>query len=236
MQVKGSLSLKNLHNCVELTSAGLLLQWWFPHLPVYVAIIIFGTLLFGLNVFSVKGFGETEFWFAGIKVIVILLFILIGLGAMFGIVPMKGAQAPGLSHFFDHGLFPNGALPVLLTMIAVNFSYQGTELVGIATGESMNPHQTIPRAINNVIWRTLLFFVMAILVLSALIPWQQAGVSESPFVRVMSEIGIPYAASRMLWAMSGDGMAMSWLHRVNRRGAPLNALMLNLPMAKVREF
>lgn len=113
-------------------------------------------------------------------------------------------------------------------MIAVNFSFQGTELVGIAAGESENPEKTIPKAINNTVWRILVFFVLSIFILAGLFPWQQAGVIESPFVVVFDKIGIPYAAdiinfviitavlsvansglyatSRMLWSMSNQGM------------------------------
>ena len=84
-----------------------------------------------------------------------------------------------------------------LTMVTVNYSFQGTELVGIAAGESEDPAKTLPRSIRNIIWRTMFFFVLAIFVLVALIPWEEAGLTKSPFVAVFDNIGIPYAADIM---------------------------------------
>jgi amino acid permease len=138
-------------------------------------------------------------------------------------------------------------------MLTVNFSFQGTELVGIASGESENPEKTIPKAINNTIWRTIVFFVLAIVVLVGLIPWKQAGVIESPFVAVFDKIGIPYAAdimnfviltallsvansglyatTRMLWSLSQNGMASKALGKVTSKGVPLNALIVSISVA-----
>lgn len=129
----------------------------------------------------------------------------------------------------------------------------GTELVGIASGESEKPEKTIPKAIRNTVWRTLVFFVLAMTVLAALIPWQKAGVMESPFVYVLDQMGIPYAAdimnfviltallsvansglyasSRMLWSMSKDGMAPSFFSKLTRRGIPIRALLASLAVA-----
>ena len=130
-----------------------------------------------------------------------------------------------LSHFTgEGGLFPNGLMPVLITMVSVSFAFSGTELIGITAGETEDPEKNIPRAIKNIIWRTFFFFIGAMFVLSGLISWKQAGVLESPFVTVFDQIGIPYAAdimnlviltallsnanaglyacSRMLWSLS----------------------------------
>lgn len=82
-------------------------------------------------------------------------------------------------------------------MITVNFSFQGTELIGIAAGESENPEKTIPRAIRNTVWRIMLFFILTMTILVGLISWKEAGVIESPFVVVFDKIGIPYAADIM---------------------------------------
>ncbi len=236
---------------LELTSAGVLMQRWFPHVHVWVWCLVFGIVLFALNALSAKGFGETEFWFAGIKVVVILLFIVLGAAAMFGILPMKGVtHAPYFSHFVDGGIFTAGLVPILLTAINVNFSYQGTELIGIAAGESENPQSAIPKSINNTVWRILIFFVLAIVVLCALIPWKQAGLIESPFVHVFDLMGIPYAAdvmnfvivtavlsvansglyaaTRMLWSLADAGMAPNIMRKVNRRGVPMAALIFSI--------
>ncbi len=175
---------------LELLSAGTLMQRWFPGSPIWVWCAVFGLVLFLLNALSARTFGETEFWFSSIKVSAIILFIILGGAALFGVIHMKGGQsAPMFSHFTEAGLFPNGLKGLLLTMITVNFAFQGTELIGIAAGESENPEKTIPKSIRATVWRTLFFFVLAIFVLSGLIPWKEAGLIESPFVMVLIKSG-----------------------------------------------
>ncbi|MGG0409857.1 amino acid permease [Peribacillus simplex] len=239
----------------EFTASGLLMQRWFPHTSVWMWSAVFAILIFLLNSFSVKIFAETEFWFSGIKIITIILFIVLGGSAMLGFIPMDDrASAPMLSNFtVDGGLFPNGLLPVFMAMISVNFAFSGTELIGIAAGESENPEKDVPRSIRNVIWRTMFFFVGAIFVLSGLISWKEAGVIESPFVMVFDNIGIPYAAdimnfviitallsvansglyasTRMLWSLSNEKMISSFFGKVTSNGVPLNALAVSMAVA-----
>lgn len=128
---------------LEFTSAGILLQRWFPDIPVWLWCLAFSVILFAVNAISARSFAETEFWFSAIKVAAILLFIIIGIGAIFGMIHLKGGEpAPLFRHLTDHGgLFPNGVFAILLTMVTVNFSFQGTELVGIAAGESESPEK-----------------------------------------------------------------------------------------------
>ncbi len=239
---------------LELLSSGLLMQRWFPHSPVWIWCAVFALALFLLNALSARAFGETEFWFSSIKVSAIILFIILGGAAMFGFIEMKGGQAaPLLGHYAQASLLPNGITGLLLTMITVNFSFQGTELIGIAAGESAEPEKTIPRSIRATVWRTLIFFVLAIFVLGGLIPYEQAGVIESPFVVVFDNIGIPYAAdimnfviltallsvansgmyaaTRMLWSLSKVEMASPALGRLTKKGVPMNALLLTLAIA-----
>ncbi|MGD5861479.1 amino acid permease, partial [Xanthomonas citri pv. citri] len=144
-------------------------------------------------------YAELEFWFSSIKVVTILAFVVLGGSALLGFISYDGKEAaPLFSNFVsDGGLFPNGLAAVLLTMITVNFSFQGTELIGIAAGESENPEKTIPRAIRNTVWRIMLFFILTMTILVGLISWKEAGVIESPFVVVFDKIGIPYAADIM---------------------------------------
>ncbi|MEW5552681.1 amino acid permease [Peribacillus frigoritolerans] len=239
----------------EFTASGLLMQRWFPHTSVWMWSAVFAILIFLLNSFSVKIFAETEFWFSGIKIITIILFIVLGGSAMLGFIPMDDrASAPMLSNFtVDGGLFPNGLLPVFMAMISVNFAFSGTELIGIAAGESENPEKDVPRSIRNVIWRTMFFFVGAIFVLSGLISWEEAGVIESPFVMVFDNIGIPYAAdimnfviitallsvansglyasTRMLWSLSNEKMISSFFGKITSNGVPLNALVISMAVA-----
>ncbi|QQE72956.1 amino acid permease [Brevibacillus composti] len=239
---------------LELLSSGLMMQRWFPDSPVWMWCAIFGVVLFLLNALSARAFGESEFWFSSIKVSAIILFIILGGAAMFGLISMKGGQpAPLMSHYFNSPLLPNGITGLLLTMITVNFSFQGTELIGIAAGESKEPEKTIPKSIRTTVWRTLVFFVLAIFILAGLIPYQQAGVVESPFVAVFDSIGIPYAAdimnfvvltallsvansglyaaTRMLYSLSRSNMASEKLGLTNRKGIPMNALLITFAIS-----
>ncbi len=239
---------------LELLSSGQLMHRWFPHSPIWIWSALFAILLFLMNALSARAFGESEFWFSSIKIFAIIMFIILGGAAMFGLIPMKGGQsAPFLSNFTAHGLMPNGLTALIITMIAVNFSFQGTELIGIAAGESEEPEKTIPKSIRQTVWRTLFFFVLAIFVVAGLIPMNKAGVVESPFVVVFDSIGIPYAAdimnfviltallsvansglyaaTRMLHAMSKEKMASLGLMKVNKRGVPFNALVLTIGVA-----
>lgn len=240
---------------LEFTSAGILMQRWFPEAPIWVWCLIFGVMTFLINALSAKSYAETEFWFSSIKVTAIVLFILIGVGAIFGLIGFQGGQpAPFFANFTSEGgLFPNGLPAVLLTLVMVNFSFQGTEMVGIAAGESQNPEKTLPRSIRNVVWRTLFFFVLAMFVLVAIIPYQTAGVIESPFVAVLDKVGIPYsadmmnfviltavlsvansglyAASRMLWSLSKSGMGPERLTPLSKKGVPIRALAVTISIS-----
>ncbi len=236
---------------LEFLAAGQLMERWFPDVPVWIWSGVFAVVLFSLNALSAKAFAEAEFWFSSIKILAILLFIALGGAALFGLIDLKdGQEAPFLTNFTAHGLLPNGFSALIITMIAVNFSFQGTELIGIAAGESENPEKTIPKSIKQTVWRTLVFFVLAIFVVAGLIPMEKAGVIESPFVVVFDSIGIPYAAdimnfviltallsvgnsglyaaTRMLYAMSKEKMASPVLTKVNKNGVPMNALILTM--------
>lgn len=234
----------------EFTAVGLLMQRWFPDISVWIWSVIFGVTIFTFNALSVKFFAESEFWFASLKIILVLVFILLGAAAIFGIVPIEGQHAaPLFSNFVgDGGLLPHGVAPILIAMVSISFAFAGTELIGITAGESENPGKDIPRAIKNIVWRTLFFFIGAVIVLGALLPWQDASVSESPFVTVFDMIGIPYAAdimnlviitalisvansglyasTRMLWSLANEGMAPKMFQKINKRGIPMNALII----------
>lgn len=239
---------------LELLSSGLLMQRWFPDSPVWMWCALFGGVLFLLNALSARAFGESEFWFSSIKVSAIILFIILGGAAMFGLIDLKNGQpAPMFSNFTNSPLLPHGITGLLMTMITVNFSFQGTELIGIAAGESKEPEKTIPQSIRNTVWRTLVFFILAIFILAGMIPHEQAGVIESPFVVVFDSIGIPYAAdimnfvvltallsvansglyaaTRMLYALSNEGMASKKLAAVTKKGIPMNALSITFAIA-----
>jgi arginine/ornithine permease len=236
---------------LELITVSILMKRWFPDVPSWIWCVLFAVMLFAINALSTKSFAEVEFWFSSIKIIAVLAFIILGGAAMFGFLDMKNEPAPFFSNFTDHGgLFPNGVLAILVTMIGVNFSFQGTELVGIAAGESDNPEKTIPRAINNTAWRILIFFILSVFVLAGLFPWEKAGLVESPFVVVFDSIGIPYAAdimnfviitavlsvansglyatSRVLWSMSSQGMVSPTFSKLSKKGVPINSLIASM--------
>ncbi len=232
------------------TAAGFCMQYWFPQVPVWTWCVVFCAVIFGLNVISTRFFAEGEFWFSLVKVITIVAFIILGGAAIFGFIPMAdGSAAPGLSNITAEGWFPHGGLPILMTMVAVNFAFSGTELIGIAAGETENPHKVIPVAIRTTIARLIIFFIGTVFVLAALIPMQQAGVEKSPFVLVFEKVGIPYAADifnfviltailsaansglyasgRMLWSLSNEKTLPRCFARVNKNGVPLTALSVS---------
>lgn len=231
----------------EFTAAGLLMQRWFPDSPTWAWSAACITLIFTLNALSVRFFAEAEFWFAFIKVFAICAFIIIGLLAIFGVIPVAGYQhAPMFGNLIKDGVFPNGFMPVFATILTVNFAFSGTELIGVTAGETRDPQTAVPKAIHTTLWRLVLFFIGSITVMCALIPWRKAGVGESPFVLVFNGIGIPYAgdimnfvvltavlsasnsglyaSTRMVWSMGNEGMIPRWFAKTNRRGVPMLAL------------
>lgn len=235
----------------SLTAAGFCMQYWFPQVPVWIWCLVFCIAIYLLNVISTRFFAEGEFWFSLIKVITIIAFIILGAGAMFGFIPLKdGTAAPGLSNLTAHGWLPNGVLPILMTMVAVNFAFSGTELIGIAAGETQNPQKVLPLAIRTTVARLIVFFIGTVLVLAALIPMDQAGIVKSPFVLVFEKIGIPwaadiinfviltailsaansglYASGRMLWSLANENTLPRAFARVNKRGVPLFAITMSM--------
>ncbi|MEG6585795.1 amino acid permease [Dendrosporobacter sp. 1207_IL3150] len=236
----------------DFTAAGIIMHSWFPQVEIWIWCAIFAVALALLNLVSVKTYGEAEFWFAGIKVAAIVGFIIAGAGLMFGFTGHEGSI--GFSNFNIGGdIFPNGFSAVFLTMIAVVYSFQGAELVGIAAGECENPGKNVPRVIRGITARIIIFYVLAISILAGTIPWQEAGVLESPFAQVFGRIGIPiakdimsfvvltsalsagnsalYACSRLLWSMSKEGLAPSWLSKLNSNGVPFNGVIITLVLA-----
>ncbi|WP_347548284.1 S-methylmethionine permease [Pseudalkalibacillus hwajinpoensis] len=235
----------------EFTAAGMLMQRWFPFISVWMWSGLFAALIFVINVLTVKFFAETEFWFSLIKVLAIILFIILGGAAIFGFIPMEsGTHTSVFSNFTNEGIFPNGAFAIVMTMLAVNFAFSGTELIGIAAGETADPEKTIPKAIRTTVFRLIIFFVGSIFVLSALLPASDAGVLESPFVAVLERIGVPfaadimnfviltailsaansglYASSRMLWSLADKRTISPFFSRLNKQGVPLNAVMFSM--------
>lgn len=243
----------------EFLGAAMLMQRWFPNVPAWAFASFFALVIFGLNALSVRFFAEAESFFSSIKVIAIIIFIILGLGAMFGLVSFEGQHKAILfTHLTANGAFPNGIVAVVSVMLAVNYAFSGTELIGIAAGETDNPKEAVPRAIKTTIGRLVVFFVLTIVVLASLLPMKEAGVSTAPFVDVFDKMGIPftadimnfviltailsagnsglYASSRMLWSLANEGMLSKSVVKINKHGVPMRALLLSMAGAVLSLF
>jgi lysine-specific permease len=237
---------------LELSASSLIMKYWLPDVPGIVWSAIFLALIFGLNVLSVKGYGESEFWFSLIKVTTIIIFIAVGLFMILGI--MKG-HTGGFENFTKgEAPFKGGLLSIFSVFMVVGFAFQGTEMVGVAAGESENPEKNIPKAIKQIFWRILLFYVLAIFVIGCLISYNDpnllgadlGNIAVSPFTLVFKHAGLAFAAaamnaviltsvlsagnsslyvgSRVLWVLAEEGKAPAFLKKVNKGGVPVNAL------------
>lgn len=236
----------------ELSAATLIMKFWFPDSSSFLWSALFLALMTALNLLSVKGYGETEFWFALIKVITVIVFIIIGLLMIVGI--WSSDQRPmGFSNWtLGDAPFHGGFLAALSVFMAAGFSFQGTELVGVAAGESENPRENVPRAIRTVFWRILLFYLLAILIIGLIIPYTTESLSSdeimmSPFTTVFEKAGLSmaasimnaviltsvlsagnsgmYASTRMLWVLAQEGKAPRFLSKLSSWGVPVYALI-----------
>jgi L-asparagine transporter-like permease len=233
----------------EITAVAIYLSTWFPAVPQWVWVVGVSTGLIAVNAMRVGNFGEFEYWFAIIKVITIVAFILVGLGLISGI---GAARAIGFSNLTSHGgLLPNGMKGVWLAMSLTLTSYMGVEIIGITAGEACEPDRTIPRAIRNVTLRLILFYILSITVMLSMTSWDRmgSGITGSPFVLAFAQAGIPYAAeimnlvvitaalssantnlyltSRILFSLSQDGYVPKRVGDLGRNGVPYVALMVS---------
>ncbi|MGG0409577.1 amino acid permease [Peribacillus simplex] len=236
----------------ELAAVVLIMKFWFPDSPSFIWSAIALITMFLINYMSVKGFGETEFWFAMIKVVTVVIFLITGVLIILGI--MGGNDPIGFSNFtMGEGPFNGGFFTVLGVFMAAGFSFQGTELLGVTAGESEEPEKNIPKAIRSVFWRILLFYILAIFVIGMIIPFTDSrllsqDVAVSPFTLVFERAGLAFAASimnaiilssvlsagnsgmyastRMLWDLARDGKAPKFLGKLDKRGVPVNALIV----------
>ena len=236
----------------DLVASTLIMEFWFPNSPPILWSALFLGLLLTLNVLSVKAFGESEYWFAGIKVISIIVFLIIGVAMIFGIM---GGHAIGFSNFTQGDAPFNGGLVSIFSVVLIaGFAFQGTEVIATAAGETDNPSKTVPKAIRTIFWRILIFYVLTIFVIGLIIPYSDPNllktgvqnVSISPFTLVLQRAGLAfaasvmnavlltsvlsaansamYASSRMLWALAKEGKAPRIFGRLNRNGVPMLAL------------
>lgn len=237
----------------EFTASGLLMQRWFPAVDVWVWCLVFAAMVFSFNAFSARLFGETEFWLSLVKVGAIIALIVLGGAALLGFRPLASDGGPPLllnNFVTNDGLFPHGISGVLIITLAVFYAFSGSELIGVAAGETKDPENSIPKALRATVFRLLIFFVGAITVIAATVPYGEVGLDESPFVTVFSGFGIPYAAdvmnfviitallsagnsglyscARMLFSLADEGHAPQAFRRLTRRGIPLTALSVSM--------
>ncbi|ANP55352.1 AAT family amino acid transporter [Streptomyces griseochromogenes] len=178
----------------ELTAAAIYINYWFPAIPQWVTALVFLVVLFGVNLISVKLFGELEFWFSMVKVTALIGMIVIGLGVLtFGFSAAGDTASVSNLWQFD-GFFPKGIGSSLMTLQGVMFAYLAVELVGVTAGESENPEKTLPKAINTLPWRIGLFYVGALTVILCVVKWTEFTEGVSPFVKAFAMIGIPAGA------------------------------------------
>lgn len=178
----------------EITAVGIYTHYWFPDVPQWIPALITLGVLYGVNLVAVKLFGELEFWFALIKIVAILALLVAGpLFMLFGSGPH--AETASVANLWSNGgLFPTGVLGVVLALQIVMFAFQGVELLGVTAGEVEDPAKSLPKATNAVVWRILVFYIGALLVIMSIVPWTEFSAGESPFVMVFERMGLPAAA------------------------------------------
>jgi L-asparagine permease len=183
----------------DITAIALYAHYWsvFKGVPQWLLALLALAIVLTLNLVSVRLFGEMEFWFALVKVATLVVFMAIGIFLLVTQHPV-GGTAPGPQLISDHGgLFPLGVLPMVLLMQGVVFAFASIELVGVAAGETANPREVMPRAINSIMWRIGIFYVGSVVLLAMLMPWSDYSANQSPFVTVLSNIGVPAAGDVM---------------------------------------
>ncbi|KAF9354754.1 hypothetical protein BGX34_010832 [Mortierella sp. NVP85] len=241
----------------ELVASGLIISYWIPEstCPGWAWALIFIVVLTALNLTTVKAYGETEYWLSLIKVLAVVVFIIVGFLYIGGAVgtPIEGAPKPG-PQVFDLDPFHGGFAALFSIFLNAGFSFQGAELVGIAAGETKNPRKNVPRAIRQVFWRIIMFYVLTILIIGMTIPYYDkdlanpdGDIKSSPFTRVFVQAGISvggdimnavilvavlsagnsglYASSRALHTLSKEGSAPKFLGYVNRWGVPVYCVL-----------
>ena len=233
---------------IEVVVAGSFLQYWFPSIPLWALSLLCTAFVIGINMMNVKNYGEFEFWFAGIKITMIILFIILGACILFGLIPSN--ESNYLQNFTGHGgFFPNGWTSIFAALLIVMYSYGGSELIGVTVNEAKDAERILPKVIKSFIWRIILFYTLPILVICGLIPWNQISDQSSPFVQVLSMAGLQgaahimnfilitavlsaansglYGCTRMLHSLAAGGEAPKSFGQVTSKGVPFYSLMFS---------
>ncbi|MFE1934494.1 amino acid permease [Streptomyces sp. NPDC059474] len=240
---------------VDITAVAVYVHYWsaMSSVPQWVLALCALLIVTGANILSVRFFGEMEFWFALVKVVALVLFLVVGgfvLGAGF---PVRGHE-PGLSLIADNGgLLPHGLLPMVIIMQGIVFAYAGIDLIGVAAGETADPEKVMPRAVNAVVLRIAIFYVGSTALLALLLPYASYKASESPFVTFFRSIGVPgaggvmnlvvltaalsslnaglYSTGRIYRSMAHNGTAPGFMARMSRNGVPYGGVLFTAALA-----
>ena len=236
-----------LVSMAELSAVSIYLGYWFPDLPKWVGVLACLIIITAINLVTVSAYGEIEFWMAAIKISAIVGMILLGSWYIFS---DPDPFPENFSNLWDYGgFFPNGVGGMIMSLAPVLFSFGGIELIGITAGEAQNPDKTIPRAINQVIYRILIFYVGTMIVLMTLWPWNEVGKDASPFVQIFDNAGFPatanilnfvvltaaisvynsaiYSNSRMLFGLAKSNNAPKFFEKLSSRGVPVNGILVS---------
>ncbi|WP_225425863.1 amino acid permease [Furfurilactobacillus siliginis] len=232
----------------EITAVGLYIKFWFPNIPQWIPGFIILLILMGLNLVTVEAFGETEFWFSIIKIVAIIALIVIGLVMVAFSVKTPAGHASFGNLVRDGGFFAKGAKGFMLSFQMVVFAFVGIEMVGMTASETADPKTVIPKAINEIPMRIILFYVGSLLVIMSIYPWSAVSPDSSPFVQVFQNVGIKAAAGiinfvvltaaasacnsslfttgRMLYSLTYDGKSRfsKKMSRLSKHQVPANAL------------
>lgn len=233
----------------EITGASAIVNDWVPSIPQLVVALVFVVFFAVVNLAKVSNFGEFEFWFAAIKVTVIIGFLIIGVLLVFGILP--DTDPVGTSNLFGQGGFmPNGLSGIAAGLLVVAFAFGGIEIVTIAAAESENPERSIAVAVRSVVWRISVFYIGAISIMVLVLPWNDPELESGPFVAVLNKANIPgvagfmelvvvvallsafnaniYGTSRMAFSLSRRGDGPAFMAKLSSTGVPTNAVLLSV--------
>ncbi|KJL28865.1 amino acid permease [Microbacterium oxydans] len=233
----------------EATGAAGIIAGWVPGIPAWAWVLIFVVALTAVNLFGVSNYGRFEFWFAAIKVVAIIAFLVVGVCAIIGLIP--GVPASGIGNLVDNGGFaPNGMTGIAAALLIVVFAFGGTEVVAIAAAESDDPARNIRRIVREVLVRILVFYIGSIFVIVAVLPWNDPAVLDGPFSAVLATIRVPgvdlvmslivviallsamnaniYGASRMVFSLGERGLAPQAITRTSLKGVPYVAVLASV--------
>lgn len=233
----------------EAVAIGHYMNYWLPQLPIWTSALGSGAVILFVNTRSVANFGSVEYWLATIKVSAIIAFIMFGLANVLGI----GAPATGFVNYtVDGGPFPHGISGIWMAVIIAVFSFSGIEMIAVSAGEAADPKRSVPRALQSMMLRLLVFYILALAIMLAVVPWTETGVSnvdQSPFVKVFASFGLGtaagvmnfvvlsaalsamnsslYMSTRMMFSLARGGYAPAGLGRLSSRGVPVRATLVS---------